>query len=70
MLCTKQLDLCIVALPVEPNDLFFVLACDGVWDVMSDQDVVDVAAKALVTDNAREAAAAVVREAYVAPFIL
>lgn len=49
---------------VEPNDLFFVLACDGVWDVMSDQDVVDVAAKALVTDNAREAAAAVVREAY------
>lgn len=56
--------LCVAA--VEPNDLFFVLACDGIWDVMSDQEVVDVAAKALVTDNAKEAAAAVVRTAYAA----
>jgi serine/threonine protein phosphatase PrpC len=25
----------------EPNDKFIVMACDGLWDVMSNQDVVD-----------------------------
>mmetsp|Transcript_4471 Transcript_4471/g.7470 ORF Transcript_4471/g.7470 Transcript_4471/m.7470 type:complete len:379 (+) Transcript_4471:202-1338(+) len=36
---TAQPDICKISLTSE--DRFFVLACDGVWDVMSNQDVVD-----------------------------
>ena len=47
------------------EDLFFVIACDGIWDVMSDQSAIEIAAAAL-GDGAgpQAAAAAVVREAY------
>ena len=29
----------IIEMPIEPEDEFFVVACDGVWDVMSNEDV-------------------------------
>jgi protein phosphatase PTC1 len=32
------------ATPLEEGDTMLILACDGVWDVLSDQDAVDLLA--------------------------
>ncbi|KAK3256622.1 hypothetical protein CYMTET_34239, partial [Cymbomonas tetramitiformis] len=47
--------------PVGEDDLFMVMCCDGIWDVMSDQEVIDLAGEHWGDPN--EAAAAVVRTA-------
>lgn len=51
----------ISSLRLEEKDLLVVLACDGVWDVLSDQRVVDLALEHW--GNPQAAAAAIVRKA-------
>ena len=44
-----------------PEDLFMVLACDGVWDVLTNEEVVDLAVRH--PGDPRRAAALIVKEA-------
>lgn len=44
------------------TDLFLVLACDGVWDVLSDQEAVDLAAQSI--GDPKKGAQAIIRECY------
>lgn len=46
-----------------PTDCFFVIACDGIWDVLSDQDVVDIVLRGNLSDP-RAAAVDIVRTAH------
>ncbi len=43
------------AVCLAPEDLFFVLVCDGITDVMSDQDIVDIACDNLSNPEVRRA---------------
>lgn len=47
---------------VESEDLFIVVACDGIWDVMSNQDAVNIGLTHF--SDAKKAADAIVKEAY------
>jgi protein phosphatase 1L len=46
----------------EEKDFFVILACDGVWDVLSNQDAVDIALK--YYNDPKKAAEQIVKEAY------
>jgi len=50
---------------LRPEDEFAIVACDGVWDVLSDQDAVDLARPLLLipSDEAAESAARTVARA-------
>jgi len=48
---------------LENDDMFLLAACDGVWDVLSNQEVINVAAAHLLLHDASGAAKAVVEAA-------
>jgi len=52
----------IEVVPLEEDDLLVLLACDGIWDVMHDQEAIDVASEHW--GNPQKAADAVVKAAY------
>lgn len=47
---------------VEQDDLFIVIACDGIWDVLSNQDAVNIGLQHF--EDPQQAADAIVKEAY------
>ena len=61
----KEPDQCVIPTPdvetrhILPGDTFLLLACDGIFDVLSNQQAIDIAGEHL-PGNPREAAAAVV----------
>jgi serine/threonine protein phosphatase PrpC/cold shock CspA family protein len=61
----SQLSVCepeTVVVPLSEKDLFLVLATDGIWNVLSNQEVIDLAASHF--DDAEEAAKKIVRTAH------
>ena len=55
----------IISLDRDLRDRFIVVACDGLWDVLSSQDVVDyVSARINAGDSAHKAAVSLVDEAF------
>lgn len=52
----------IKVLPLTDEDLFLILACDGVWDILTDQQAVDLARP--FANDVQAAAKAITRAAY------
>ncbi|PHJ15088.1 protein phosphatase 2c domain-containing protein, partial [Cystoisospora suis] len=58
VVCTPD----IVALHLTEDIRFMLIACDGVWDVLSDQEVVEIVARHV--DDPQEAASRVIKTAF------
>lgn len=52
----------IAVFDVEEEDLFIVIACDGIWDVMSNEEVIEIGLK--LFGDPKAAADAIVKQAY------
>ena len=57
---------CVAERPISPSDRFVILACDGVWDVLSDAQACDSVRAALAQPHGTpdEAARTLVGDAY------
>lgn len=54
----------ILELDLDRDDKFIVLASDGVWEFLSNQEIANMVKPFFETKNAEKAAEAVVRESY------
>ena len=59
-----SLNLEILELDLEKDDKFIILASDGVWEFLTNEEVAEIAKPFYKKKNAEKAAEAIVRESY------
>jgi len=64
--CLKEFVVCDPYLyqhPLDEEDEFLIIACDGVWDVMEDSEAVDIVRESLMQDSSPQKAANELKDA-------